>query len=457
MLTSSLLKPITLKTRLVTEEMSFTVVSTDTRTITAGALFVPLIGERFNGHDYVLTAIQNGAIAALWEEGQPLPKELPSEFQLFIVKDTLYALQEMASVYRKKVNPKVIGITGSNGKTTTKDILASILSVKGETYKTQGNFNNHIGLPLTILGMPSTCEYLILEMGMSGFGEIERLSMIAEPDMALVTNIGESHMEQLGSREGIAKAKMEIKEGLLAKGSLFVDSDEPLLRAWNDPCIVKVGFKEADLLIDHVTATETGYEFAIGNESYSLSMLGKHNVKNAAYCIAVAKNFGLSVEQIKKGLASLSLTSMRLERLTGNHGELIVNDAYNASPTSMIAAIEAIKMIPNYQKRVLVLGDMFELGSNEEALHKSVANVITEPITHIMTLGDRAKWIYEAILEREHESFQKVTHIETKQEAANQLKELVDNETVVLFKASRGMKLEEVITIYQDTTERGND
>ncbi|MEC2073005.1 UDP-N-acetylmuramoyl-tripeptide--D-alanyl-D-alanine ligase [Alkalihalophilus marmarensis] len=451
MLTSSLLESLTISTRLNETEQSFTAVSTDTRTIVEGALFVPLKGERFNGHDYVDAAVKSGAIAALWEEGQPVPAALPDDFQLYVVKDTLFALQEMASAYRVKINPKVIGITGSNGKTTTKDILASLLSLEGETYKTQGNYNNHIGLPLTILAMPSTCKYLILEMGMSGYGEIERLSEIAKPDLAIVTNIGESHMEQLGSRAGIAKAKMEIKEGLSPAGFLFIDSDEPLLDGWKQSSIMRVGFNHADILVENVAATVDGYQFDMEGHHFELSLLGKHNVKNAAYCIAVARKFGLATSKIQTGLRQISLTSMRLEKLTGDKGELIVNDAYNASPTSMIAAIDALKAIPSYEKRVVVLGDMFELGTEEEALHKSVAQVITPPITHVLTLGDRAKWIYEEASHISSSStFDEIAHFTTKQELADHLSKLVDQKTVILFKASRGMKLEEVITAYQD-------
>ncbi|WP_100373295.1 UDP-N-acetylmuramoyl-tripeptide--D-alanyl-D-alanine ligase [Bacillus sp. FJAT-45037] len=457
MLSSSLLNGVIKSKRFAQQEQSFTAVSTDTRTIKKDDLFVPLIGERFNGHDYVNVAAKNGSTASLWQEGQPIPSDLPIDFQLYIVKDTLSALQQMAKAYRIEVNPKVIGITGSNGKTTTKDILASILSVSGKTFKTQGNFNNHIGLPLTILAMPSTCQYLILEMGMSGFGEIELLTKLAEPDLAIVTNIGESHMEQLGSRSGIAKAKMEIKEGLRRNGKVFIDSDEPLLESWNSPEIVRVGFQQADLSVDQVVATSDGYQFVMDGEHFKLSMLGKHNVKNAAYCIAVAKKLGMSSEKIKQGLSNLSLTSMRLERVSGSIGELIVNDAYNASPTSMIAAIEAVKMIPNYTKRIIVLGDMFELGSDEKSLHESVAKVIEAPITHVITIGERAKWITDALKKTQMNVTPTLFHGDTKDEAAKWLPTVVDKDTVVLFKASRGMKLEEVIKDYQNIIEGRND
>lgn len=216
-----LIKSISTHLRL-TEDVNalFSSVSIDTRSLQEGALYVPISGERFDGHQFIEKAIEEGAQASIWQKDIPVPASLPAEFQLYFVEDTLLALQKLAKLYRKEVNPKVIGVTGSNGKTTVKDMLASILSYAGTTYKTQGNYNNHIGLPLTILGMPADCQFLILEMGMSGFGEIHLLSTLSEPDAAIITNIGESHMEQLGSREGIAKAKAEIRDGLVAGGML---------------------------------------------------------------------------------------------------------------------------------------------------------------------------------------------------------------------------------------------
>ncbi|TWI55778.1 UDP-N-acetylmuramoyl-tripeptide--D-alanyl-D-alanine ligase [Halalkalibacter nanhaiisediminis] len=458
MLNSLLLAELTESIRLPENAPKpFTAVSTDTRKITKDALFVPLIGDRFNGHDFLNAAVSSGASAAIWQVGQPLPKELPNDFQLYFVKDTLAALQQMAKTYRQLVNPIVIAVTGSNGKTTTKDLLSAVLSLHGETYKTQGNYNNHIGLPLTILSMPSSTEYLILEMGMSGYREIALLSRLATPDEAIVTNIGESHMEQLGSREGIAKAKMEIREGLKDGGSVILDGDEQLLISYRNEETFTVGFSnDCNAVVSFIQPSETGYSFTYESAGrFEIPLLGLHNVKNAAYCIAVAKKLGLSDELIRQGLDTVSLTGMRLERQLGKRGETIINDAYNASPTSMIAAIETLKALPHFKKRIAVLGDMFELGQNEEAMHRNVVQAISAPLTHLVCVGEKAQWIAD---EWNKSANQTIAMYATtsKSDAAAYLQAIVDERSAVLFKASRGMKLEEIIQNYQ-FNERRND
>lgn len=458
MLTPSLLQGLTESIRLQEHSIeSFSSVSTDTRSTAKGALFVPLIGDRFNGHHFFDAAVTSGASAALWQTDQPLPDTLPDHFQIYFVKDTLVALQQMAKAYRQQVNPIVIAITGSNGKTTTKDLLSAVLSLHGQTYKTQGNYNNHIGLPLTLLAMPSTCEYVILEMGMSGYGEIALLSQLALPDEAIVTNIGESHMEQLGSREGIAKAKMEIRAGLKNGGTVLIDGDEQLLMPYHNEQSYSVGFSDdCDAVISSVQSSQVGYSFSVASDGkFELPLLGKHNVKNAAYCIVLARKLGLSEEMIRQGLSAVSLTGMRLERKLGRKGEVIINDAYNASPTSMIAAIETLKAMPNVQKRIAVLGDMFELGQNEERLHRSVVQAISAPLTHLVFVGEKAQWIADEWRQQGDGSISVFAN-GSKNEAAVYLRSIVDQQSAVLFKASRGMKFEEIIEHYQ-SMERGND
>lgn len=203
-------------------------VTTDSRQAAAGQLFVPLVGEQFDGHEYLEQAVQNGAVAALWKKGKEVPESL-AHVPLLIVGDTLVALQRLATAYRSELFVRVVGITGSNGKTTTKDMAAAILGTSYKVHKTEGNFNNHIGLPLTVLQLEEDTEVAVLEMGMSGFGEIELLARIAQPDAAIITNIGDAHMLQLGSRAGIAKAKLEIATGLSEDGLLLYNGDEPLL------------------------------------------------------------------------------------------------------------------------------------------------------------------------------------------------------------------------------------
>lgn len=420
----------------------------DSRKKTPDGLFVPIKGDRFDGHDFLFQAIENGAAAALWRESRPLPDKLPPDFPLFLVKDTLEALQSLAKSYLRECAPKVVAVTGSNGKTTTKDMIDSVLGTVYKTFKTQGNFNNHIGLPLTILAMPEDTEVLILEMGMNHFGELTFLSQLAEPDVAVITNIGESHIEFLGSREGIAKAKLEIVKGLKDGGTLVIDGDEPLLAHVRTKAfrILSCGYNEgADLWITDMHERMDGYTFSVNHESgtYKVPVLGKHNVKNAVYSIAVGEQLGLSAVKIKEGLERLKLTKMRFELVDGQNGALLVNDCYNASPTSMKAALETLKALPRFERRVAVLGDMYELGKDEEALHKQVAEVIGAPITHIVTIGAKGKWIADAL--RPDKSGLVIRSFETKALALPFLRTLLEDKTVMLFKASRLLELEKLV------------
>ncbi|MCM2674824.1 UDP-N-acetylmuramoyl-tripeptide--D-alanyl-D-alanine ligase [Alkalicoccobacillus plakortidis] len=424
---------------------SFLSVSIDTRTLKQDALYIPISGERFDGHHFIDKAIKAGAKASLWQEDIPVPESIPQDFQLYYVEDTLQALQLLAKQYRNHVNPKVIAVTGSNGKTTVKDMLSSILTFAGTTYKTQGNYNNHIGLPLTILGMQEDCQYLILEMGMSGYGEIHLLSTLSEPDAALITNIGESHMEQLGSRSGIAKAKAEIRDGLVSGGILYIDGDEPLLTALSDETVCSVGFSETNRIqIKQIRSDSAGFHFTLDSiGDLSIPLLGKHNVKNASLAASLAAGLGVSSEHIQDGLKQVEISSMRLERSMGMHGELIINDAYNASPTSMEASIEALKELEGFTTYIAVLGDMYELGENEKELHERISRSIQAPITHLLTVGQKGKWISD-VVSKETTDLQ-ILHADTVHAAAVLLKPLLDKKTAVLLKASRGLKLEQIL------------
>ncbi|HHW38295.1 MAG TPA: UDP-N-acetylmuramoyl-tripeptide--D-alanyl-D-alanine ligase [Bacillales bacterium] len=420
-------------------------ITTDSRKQVSKGMFVPIVGDQFDGHDFIKDAINSGAIAGLWQEHKEVPSFIPTDFPLFFVKDTIEGLQQLAKLYLQKINPIVIGITGSNGKTTTKDLVFSVLQKKYNTYKTQGNFNNHIGLPLTLVSMPENTEVVILEMGMSNFGEISLLSRLSNPDYAIITNIGESHIEFLGSRAGIAKAKLEIIDGMKPIGKIIVDGDEPLLSTIEKgPLVIRCGFNpDNDLLISNVKFENDHHYFIVNGNQFELSLLGRHNVKNASYAIALAMELAVPIEAVKKGLEKIELTGMRLERMIGKKGALIINDAYNSSPTSMKAAIDTIKDYQQYDRKVLVLGDMYELGPNEEELHRSVADVINEPITDVIAIGEKGKWIADEIREREIPVH--VYSFLRKEEALPFITEILSPEAVLLFKASRGAKLESLV------------
>lgn len=410
-------------------------------------LFIPIKGERFDGHDFLLQAISNGAIASYWNKDKPLPPDLPVDFPVILVEDTTIALQKTAERYLSMVKPYVVAITGSNGKTTTKDLISSLVEQQFQSFKTLGNYNNHLGMPLTILSMKEDCEVLILEMGMSNLGEISFLSRLAKPDYAVITNIGESHLEQLGSREKIAEAKMEIRDGLKSDGITVIDGDEPILKhIANETNVITCGYgSNCDVVIKNVSGNEDGQYFTLNHEEtkFYLPLLGKHNIKNAVYAIVIAKKLGISDFNIQKGLKNTTLTAMRLQRLKGKNNSLLINDAYNASPSSMKAGIESLELLTEYNNKIAVLGDMYELGENEKELHQSVAKSIGENIQTVICVGEKGKWIGEALQERKWNGT--VILCDTKEDAESHLDPLLTSETVVLFKASRGMKLETLI------------
>lgn len=421
-------------------------VITDSRLETENALFIPIIGERFDGHQFVYQALEHGAKAVFWDKKKELPEHFPDHISLFFVDDTTEALQLLAMKYREEINPKVIGVTGSNGKTTTKDLVASVVKSSYKCHYTKGNLNNHIGLPLTILSMPRDTDVLVVEMGMNHFGEIEALSRIAKPDYGIITNIGESHIEFLGSREGIAKAKLEITAGMKKDGLLIVDGDEPLLlheQTGLEKMTCGYG-KECDYQIREVQLSIHGTRFTVsrGGE-FSIPLAGRHHAKNALFAIAVAEKLGISSTEIKDSLASMENTGMRFEMLKGKNGVSIINDAYNASPTSMKGAIETVKQLAGYEERVLVLGDILELGSHAEEMHASIADVIEKPITAVLTYGEKAKLISESVKKNRRDILCK--HFDTKEALLHELPAYFHENAVILFKASRKLQFETFI------------
>ena len=424
-------------------------ITIDSRKIEAGQLFIPFKGERTDGHQYVADAIKQGAAAAFWQKDVPNP---PENLPLIFVDDSLKAIQALAKSYLRQLNVKVVGITGSNGKTSTKDITTSLLSLKYKVQKTEGNYNNHLGLPLTVLGLEEDTDIAVLEMGMSGRGEIDFLSRLAEPDIAVITNIGESHMQDLGSREGIAEAKLEILNGLKDKGRFIYFGDELLLssRMKNSKVDTKTfGMDHAnDLYPLEINALENGSAFHINKIAapFQLPVLGNHNILNALAAMLVAEYFDIPYEEMNKGLQSLKLTNMRMELVEGKSGVKIINDAYNASPTSMLAAIDVLKKLPGYDQKIAVLGDMLELGDKEESFHYQMGERL-EDVDYVLTYGKLGSFIAEGaktVLPAD-----RVFAFFEKEPLIDKLVSYLNDETVVLVKASRGMKLEEIVKAIQ--------
>lgn len=431
------------------EDVEISGVAIDSRKIKKGNLFVPFIGEQVDGHRYVEAAINGGAAASLWQRDVPNP---PSDLPIIIVEDTLTALQELARNYRNEIDVKVVGITGSNGKTTTKDMTANLLGPKYKVQKTEGNFNNHIGLPLTILGLEKDTEIAVLEMGMSSTGEIEFLTRLARPHVVVITNIGEAHLQDLGSRERIADAKLEIIKGLEGQGLIIFHGDEPLLRERmlnyeGEARRQTFGRLENNTLYPtFINQTDDGSTFQINEtkSEFKLPVLGTHNIMNALAAMLVARDFGVSYEEMKKGFETLKVTNMRMELVEGSNGEKIINDAYNASPTSMKAAIELVTSLSGYKNKILVLGDMLELGPEEEAFHYSVGKEIdSSEITYVFTYGKLGNFIAKGASEVFPKG--KVFAFLDKEILLEKLKKYTNNETLILVKGSRGMKLENVV------------
>jgi UDP-N-acetylmuramoyl-tripeptide--D-alanyl-D-alanine ligase len=421
----------------------------DTRKLEKGNLFIPFSGQHTDGHQYVEKAIEQGAAAALWQSNVPNP---PEHLPILIVDDTLEAIQQLAKSYLNQLDVKVIGITGSNGKTTTKDMVANLLSLEYKVQKTEGNYNNHIGLPITILQLQEDTEIAVLEMGMSARGEIEFLSNLANPDAVIITNIGESHLLDLGSREGIAEAKLEIIKGLKKNGYIVYLGDEPLLHDRlkhyeGDATIHTFGRATNNTLYPtQISTSDTGSYFKVNvhDEEYFLPVLGTHNIMNALSAMLMATHFSIPFSALNDGFRKLKLTNMRMELVEGANGEKIINDAYNASPTSMKAAIDLVSQLPGYEQKIVVLGDMLELGPQEEEFHYEIGNSLNpEKINYVFTYGPLANHIANGakeVLPADH-----VFTFSEKTSLIDQLKKCTNERTLVLVKASRGMKLEEVV------------
>ncbi|MBK3494517.1 UDP-N-acetylmuramoyl-tripeptide--D-alanyl-D-alanine ligase [Viridibacillus sp. YIM B01967] len=439
----------------IVDDVVVTGISINTRTLQVGDLFIPFRGEKTNGHRYVEQAFENGAAASFWLKDEPNP---PAGLPLLFVDNPEEALQQMATAYRQEHCAKFIGITGSNGKTSTKDLVAGVLSPYYKVQKTEGNFNNELGLPLTILSLDEDTDFAVLEMGMSGFGEIEFLTKLAKPHFTAITNIGEAHLQDLGSREGIAKAKFEIVQGLQPGGKLFYDGDEPLL----SPLVAGEKHLQAlsfglegsnDLLATNITTTENGSAFTVEgllDTDFFISVLGSHQVKNTLVAILIAREVGLSTEQIREALKDISLTNMRMQLVNGAQGILFVNDAYNAAPTSVKAALQFIKATDIRTDKWVVLGDMLELGELEQQFHEEIALAIdVENIHQVCLYGPRMKWLYEK-LQSVLPAGRLLWTAEDYAPIIKHLRENAGTDSIVLLKGSRGMALENVLKAFND-------
>ena len=398
----------------------------DSRKVQKGDLFFAIN----NGNQYINEVLEKGASIVVADN------YLGDDKRVFKVPNTVEFMQKFAKEYREALGLKVIAITGSNGKTTTKDMIYSVLSRKYRTKKTEGNYNNHIGLPFTILQLEEKDEVVVLEMGMSGFGEINLLSSIAKPDIGVITNIGDSHLEFLKTRENVFKAKTELLNYVSSENTYIIGDDQYLKNVVGN----KIGFnKENNFVIEDFIDSNDGMSFKVENNEYTLNLNGKHNALNAGMAIAIGKRFGLTSEEIKEGLKNLHLTPMRFQKIE-KEDVIYINDAYNASPISMEYSLNTFDKLYNNMKKIVVLGDMLELGEKEIEFHREVIEkALSIKSNKIYLYGERMKKAYDLL-----EKNDKIRCFNDKEDIVK----LIANETekiAVLLKGSRGMKLEEII------------
>ena len=427
------------------EDLVINDISIDTRTLDKGDLYIPIIGENFDGHKFIDSAIMKGAKAIFSEQG----KFVKDDFPIIYVKDTTEALQEFSSKYRQSLDIKIIAITGSNGKTSTKDLISKILEEKYTVSKTIGNLNNHIGLPLTLLKFNKDTNIGVVEMGTDGFGQIEVLSRIARPDIAIITNIGDSHLEALKTKENIAKEKLHIIDYLAKDGVFYYNLDDPILTSEYNKLnknIRDISFgkdAKADYRLNIIESNNKGSLFTLNDNFYNLSLIGKHQVYNASVAIAVAEEMGIEEDKIKQALLENEASSMRTELMNMN-GFDILNDSYKSNPQSLITALDTLSILDGYRNKIAILGDMLELGENEEELHRNIGRQIDpDKLDYLLLFGPLSKFIYDEAVKVMGDN--RVFYFDNKDKLVDKAKYIIKKGDIVLVKASRSMHLEEII------------
>ena len=431
-------------------EETVAAVDTDSRHIQPGSLFVPLVGENFDGHSYIRQALDAGALGCLTDHALPAAECRADRFYIR-VQDTTLALGALAKFYREKFDIQVVGVTGSVGKTTTKDMIASVLSQKYRVLKTQGNYNNNIGVPKTLFGLTREHQVAVVEMGMNHMGEIDYLTRIVQPDVAIITNIGDAHIENLGSRKNTLRAKAEIFNGLKPGGIAVLNGDDALLAKLNGVLIHPITwYGEREGCAFRCTEIhETGHdcmrlraETPAGPLEATIHCPGRHLLYPALTAAAVGEGFGLTCAEIARGIEAFAPTRMRMDIVRCGNGITILNDTYNANPQSMRAAVDVLANYPG-SYRVAVLGDMLELGDLGPALHESVGQFIGRSgIDCLVTVGELGEHIAQGA---QSAGLAEVYARPNKEEAKVVLEQVIRPGAVFLCKASRGMKFEELV------------
>ncbi len=433
-------------------KVSIDKISTDSRTLKRGELFVALRGENFDGHNFINSAAKAGAAAAVVNSSWN--GKVPENFALIRVKDTLEAYQKLAANYRKSLSLKVVAITGSNGKTSTKDFAAAVLARRFRVTKTEGNFNNHVGLPRTILEATSRDEVAIWEIGMNHPGEVAALAKLAQPDVAIVTNIGVAHIEFMGSRDAIAAEKGALIEAVGVQGTVILNTDDPFttsIAARARAKVVLAGTTAGTILAGEISQSGTGTDFTILEGAHrcraQLPVPGLHMVQNALLAVAVGRVFGLSLEDCAAGLVATPLMQARLQ-IKEIHGVQFIDDSYNANPDSMKAALRTLAELDADGKRIAVLGEMRELGSESERGHREVGETAAAfGVDHLIAIGNVAAAISNAA---QHAGLGNSRAVSSTTEAGKILAEIAEPGDLVLIKGSRAARTEGVMEEFEN-------
>ena len=411
-------------------------VSTDTRCLPAGAMFFALKGENFDAHHFLAEAVEAGAGALVLQDDSDLPEGIP----VILVNDTLKALQALAKWYRGELGIPVVAITGSNGKTSTKDYTHSVLSQKFRVNSTLGNLNNHIGLPLTVLATAADDEVGVFEMGMNHSGELAPLCEIGRPDVSIITNVGTAHIEHLGSRKAIAIEKGTVARVLSEKGTLLLPSDCDEVydfRASTPARVITVG--DGEIRAENTVSGESGSAFdltidGLGTKRTSISIVGRHMISNALLAAGAGFVLGLSLDEISAGLTNAELTSGRLRRYLSN-GLTVIDDTYNANPESVIAALETLASLPGSGRRIAALGMMAELGEHAVEAYPRIGRIARDLGVTLITVGDDA------------DKYGDDHHFRNHEEAATWLSNETSPGDIVLFKGSRMAAMDQVMKL----------
>ena len=432
-------------------ETPVTLVTTDSREVCPGCIFVAFPGEKFDGHDFAAKALENGALCVVLNH----PVEGVPEEKSVICPDSYHAMMVLGANYRSQFHPKVVGVTGSVGKTTTKQMTYAAIAGFGSTIKTEGNQNNELGLPRTMFRIGKETQYAVVEMGMSHAGEIERLSKCARPDVGIITCIGVSHIGNLGSQENICKAKLEICNGLPEGAPLVLNYDDPFLRKAVLPAHVRpvwfsLSDENADVCALSIRQETDGMSFVLEDQEHgtfvvNIPAMGRHNVANALAAYCAATRLGCDAKRVVRGLSNFEQTGRR-QKVVDSEGVTVIEDCYNANPDSMKAALAMFKDFP-CKRRFALLGDMLELGDLSREAHEELGRLAAESGLYcLITYGEQAKRTAVVAAAKGVETL----HAENYREAADALLDRVQPGDAVLVKASHGMALEKVLDIFYE-------